>query len=163
MSTLTKCGRREFGACNRTIEFTRPLILVVDQELSLREIFAEVFNEEGYDTVFCTGGQGSVRRVASLAPDLILLDVLPRQQFSGGWMLLAELSSWPVTASIPVLATSASQLFDQMVESELRALTCGILFKPFDLEDLLSSVRSCLRRPLNAFPVESGFMQPPPR
>jgi len=81
--------------------------------------------------------------VASLAPDLVVLDLVIAQQ-PAGWDLLVALHAGAETASIPILVVTASGMLVRDRAAELEAWGCGVLMKPFDVDDLVDAVRACL-------------------
>jgi DNA-binding response OmpR family regulator len=136
---------------------------MIDHEWALYEVLSELFHEEGFDTIFWVAGRDDVSRIGRLEPDLIMLDLNQGWQPQGGLPLLFELSSRVDTATIPVLAICSSlHLFDAE-EARLRAAACGVLVKPFDLDELLSHVDVCLRNYRMTAPIDLGLLLPPPQ
>jgi CheY-like chemotaxis protein len=126
-------------------------ILVCDDEYSLREMFQEVLEDEGYRVTVLPWICEELDDVLRLEPDLIILDLL----FAGqpkGTEFLQWLKAHPATTAIPVLLCSAA---DALVDEQLAAWKCVSVAKPFDLEQFLGAVRQCLG-PEKALP-ESGY------
>jgi two-component system OmpR family response regulator len=115
-------------------------ILVCDDESSLREMFQEALEDEGYRVTVLPRVCEDLAEVMRLEPDLVILDVL----FAGkpkGSEFLQRLKAHPATTAIPVLVCSAA---DALVDAQVAAWQCGSIAKPFDLEELLAAVRACL-------------------
>jgi len=115
-------------------------ILVFDDESTLRDVFQEVLEDEGYRVTVLPRICEELDEVMRLEPDLIILDVL----FAGkpkGTEFLQRLKMHPATTAIPVLLCSAA---DVLVDAHGDAWPCGAVAKPFDLEELLAAVRACL-------------------
>ena len=115
-------------------------ILVCDDESSLREMFQEVLEDEGYRVTMLPWICEELAEVMSLEPDLIILDLLFAGQPKGA-EFLQRLKANPATTAIPVLVCSAA---DGLVDEQLAAWQCGSVAKPFDLKEFLGAVHQCL-------------------
>ena len=82
----------------------RPPILVVDDELSARELLVTYLNAEGFRTATARSGEEALRKARALHPEAITLDILMRGK--SGWETLNQLKRDPATASIPVVIVS---------------------------------------------------------
>jgi CheY-like chemotaxis protein len=112
-------------------------ILVVDDESSMREMLAEVLEEEGYRVACAANGLEAITylRAASAHPCVILLDLM--MPVMSGWEFREEQRHDPVLASIPVVVLSAVQ----NLAHEAKAI--GVtrhLPKPIDFASLLDTV-----------------------
>ena len=118
-------------------------IVVVDDDPQLAELLQEFLTDEGYETRICSQGDQAFATIQELLPDLIILDV--RMAEIGGLGVLYLLSTDPQTREIPVLlctAVSASEM--QPWEEVLDQKGVPVLFKPFELSQLASQVKSML-------------------
>lgn len=52
-----------------------PRILVVDDESSIRLLYQEEFEDEGYEVVTASGGQEAIDKIKANRPDLVTLDI----------------------------------------------------------------------------------------
>jgi DNA-binding response OmpR family regulator len=121
-----------------------PLILTIEDDAAIRSVYAEILTEEGYRVVtWGAVADDGPAAVARLAPDLIVLDLVIAQQ-AAGWDLLVALHDDPATAMIPVLVVTASGVLVRERARELEAWGCGVLTKPFDVDDLVAAVQACL-------------------
>jgi signal transduction histidine kinase/DNA-binding response OmpR family regulator len=78
-----------------------PLVLVIDDDPSVRDLMQRHLNREGYRVVCASDGDEGLRLARELRPGLITLDVImPRMD---GWSVLAELKASPDLAPIPVI------------------------------------------------------------
>lgn len=118
----------------------RPLILICDDELPLRELIKAVLGD-GYRYVEAEDAQQAEEALAAQTPEAIVLDVmLPGKS---GIEFLAELRSQPAEESIPVVVVSAWQ----SAEDERAALGAGanaFIGKPFDPKDLATVVEALI-------------------
>jgi CheY-like chemotaxis protein len=111
-------------------------ILVVDDDLAILDMIAELLGYEGYQVVTCSSGSDALLRAKNLVPALILLDLMMPEM--SGWQLIAALRSTPQTRSIPVVLLSARR------DLPATAKELGVehfLEKPFDLDELLRLVQ----------------------
>jgi CheY-like chemotaxis protein len=111
-------------------------VLVVDDELDIREAVTEVLSYEGHDVFTACEGAEALQKCQALQPDLVLLDLM--MPGMNGWEFrLAQLRN-PAIADIPVVVLSALGRV-----STIDAL--AFLPKPFGLDDLLELVRRAAR------------------
>jgi two-component system KDP operon response regulator KdpE len=118
----------------------RPLILVVDDDLSIRQTLARELALAGYDAVAAADGLAGQELFAERRPDLVITDLaMPR---ADGFALLSAVRRVDAT---PVLVLSVRG----EEEDKVRALDLGAddyVTKPFSLRELLARVRTQLRR-----------------
>ena len=116
-------------------------ILVVDDELPLREFLTDVLTEEGYEIITAEDGLQAIDRAASEQPDLILLDILmPRLD---GMATCKKLRSHPMTKNIRVIFLTAFNSRDRLEEA-IDANADDFLGKPINTVELCVRVRSML-------------------
>ena len=117
------------------------IILVVDDEVGIRELLSEILIDEGYD-VRLAENAGAARRIRNeLRPDLVLLDIwMPDMD---GISLLKE---WHAAGhlNMPVVMMSGHGTIDTAVEAT-RFGAFDFLEKPIALQKLLSSVQKALK------------------
>jgi CheY-like chemotaxis protein len=116
-------------------------VLVVDDDVDLRETLCEVLGAEGYEVSSAGSGREAFEWLqVSPAPDLILLDlVMPEMD---GRKLFSLLQQDPTLCRIRVLGLTA--MGTSMGEN---ALPCPMISKPVGLADLLDTVAKTLARP----------------
>jgi CheY-like chemotaxis protein len=118
-------------------------VLVIEDDAVLGALYAEILAGEGYRATTWATTPSEPAAIAALAPDLILLDLAVGPTRDGGWTPLAQLKAEPATAAIPVLVCSALIRRTGSASEELTARTCGVLAKPFELDELLSLLHGC--------------------
>jgi len=117
-------------------------ILVVDDELGIRDLLSEILNDEGHNVeVAENAAQARAARLRD-RPDLVLLDIWMPD--TDGVTLLKEWSSTGVL-TMPVIMMSGHATIDTAVEAtKIGAL--AFLEKPITLQKLLKAVEQGLAR-----------------
>lgn len=117
------------------------IILVVDDEIGIRELLSEILIDEGYD-VRLAENAGAARKIReALRPDLVLLDI---------WMPdmdgISLLKAWHASGQLnmPVVMMSGHGTIDTAVEAT-RFGAFDFLEKPIALQKLLSTVQKALK------------------
>lgn len=118
-------------------------ILVVDDTEANRYALARILKAAGFRVTEAAGGNEALQRVATLRPDLVVLDV--RMPDMPGWDVCHRIKSNPATALIPVLHVSASFVTEQDRAHGLNHGADGYLTQPVDPTVLIATVRSLLR------------------
>jgi two-component system nitrogen regulation response regulator NtrX len=117
------------------------IILVVDDEVGIRELLSEILIDEAYD-VRLAENAGAARRIRNeLRPDLVLLDIwMPDMD---GISLLKE---WHAAGhlNMPVVMMSGHGTIDTAVEAT-KFGAFDFLEKPIALQKLLSTVQKALK------------------
>jgi diguanylate cyclase (GGDEF)-like protein len=98
----------------------RPMILIVDDEISNIEILCAALEEE-HEISFATCGAEALEIARTGLPDLILLDVVMPDM--DGYEVCRQVKADPLLADVPVIFTTA--LGDQ--EAEIRGLALGAI------------------------------------
>jgi CheY-like chemotaxis protein len=125
----------------------RPLVAVVDDDVTFTTLVQDFLDVEGYATLLIHEACGALRRIADAHPAVVILDVRMEQPNSGG-EVLAQMRASNETSAIPVIICSADQIFLGQHRAELERLRAFVLPKPFDLDDLLNLVRTCVNASL---------------
>ena len=117
-------------------------ILVVDDEVGIRELLSEILREEGHDVQVAESASQARQQRSRAAPDLVLLDIWMPD--SDGVTLLKE---WAAKGQLtmPVVMMSGHGTIDTAVEAT-RIGAYAYLEKPIALQKLLSTVGSALAR-----------------
>jgi DNA-binding NtrC family response regulator len=117
-------------------------ILVVDDELGIRDLLSEILNDEGH-TVELAENAAQARAVrAQLRPDLVLLDIWMPD--TDGVTLLKEWASHGLL-TMPVIMMSGHATIDTAVEAT-RIGASAFLEKPITLQKLLKAVDQGLNK-----------------
>src|SRR6476659_2547196 len=118
-------------------------ILVVDDEVGIRELLSEILRDEGYQVRLAeNAGQARAQRGIG-RPDLVLLDIWMPD--TDGITLLKEWASSGLL-TMPVVMMSGHGTIDTAVEAT-RIGAYDFLEKPIALQKLLATVSRALRAP----------------
>ena len=118
------------------------ILLVEDDEAILRGLQMNL-EGEGYTVVLARNGEAALELAAAKAPDLVLLDVmLPGLN---GYEVLAEIRRRQPRLPVMMLTAKGTEQ-DRVMGLDLGA--DDYIVKPFSLRELLSRVKSQLRRAL---------------
>ncbi len=117
------------------------LVLVADDEASIRDVVKLFLGDEGYAVETASSGEEALAKARELAPDLAVLDITMPGGMDG-LEVLEELRSW---TSMPVIFLSARG----SPAEKVTGLRCGAddyIAKPFHADELAARVRAVLRR-----------------
>lgn len=120
-----------------------PLIVVVDDQQTMRDLLTDVLEDEGYRVTTCRSREQAVDCIQREQPDLVILD-LWLETPNDGWDVCADLARNPTTALIPILLCTAADVDRRQPPEELQLASFAFLDKPFELTDLLDAVETAL-------------------
>jgi len=118
---------------------SRPVVLVVDDELRVLELFQKVLREEGYEVLTAEDGLRALAVAAEARPDLIVLDVV--MPGLDGMATLRALRERGIPCDVVMVTAQGS------LKTARQAMVLGAhdyITKPFDLELLKWVLRSRL-------------------
>jgi len=121
----------------------QPRIMYVEDEEDIREVAEFALEDEGFDLLFCAGGQEALDQVLAFAPDLILLDVM--MPGMDGPSTLQELRKLPELATTAIAFLTA-KVQPAEVASFLALGALEVVAKPFDPMALPGQIRELLAR-----------------
>ena len=118
-------------------------ILVVDDELNIRELIKFNLEKVGYKVIEAADGQAAVYIAKGNRPDLIVLDLmLPGID---GLEVCRIIKNARETSAIPIIMlTAKNEEIDKVIGLELGA--DDYLTKPFSSRELLARIKAVLRR-----------------
>jgi two-component system, NtrC family, sensor kinase len=112
-----------------------PLVLVVDDDATVRELVARHLERAGFAVTTARGGQEGLRLARELRPAAVTLDIMMPDL--DGWTVLAAMKGDPSLADIPVVLMT-------IVEEKNRGYALGAadyLVKPVDRARLVEALR----------------------
>jgi signal transduction histidine kinase len=127
----------------KRITMTKPLILVVEDDLALLEGIRELLELTEYRVLIAANGREALEVLEKQHPDLIVSDIMMPEM--DGYEFHAKVSEQPELSAIPfIFLTARGEKADIRRGKELGA--DDYITKPFDDEDLLVAVRAKLNR-----------------
>ena len=114
--------------------------MVVDDEEHVLTLFKMVLKNEGYAVVGVSSGEKALEKLKDEKPDLILLDIM-MPGMSGTDVMKKVKKISPETVIIVVTAYAS---LDSAI-SAVRYGAGGYILKPFDVDELLATVKKALR------------------
>ncbi len=121
---------------------TPPRVLIVDDEISSRDVIESILSTEKYELHIAENGEQAIAIAEKILPDLILLDVM--MPGLNGFEVCQKLRAIPSLADVPVVLVTA--LDDS--ESRMAGIKAGaddFLSKPFDGQELRLRVHNLTR------------------
>ncbi len=125
-------------------------VLLVDDEPSIIETVQYVLEEEGYEVVVARDGPSALEAVYREVPDIVLLDVMMPGE--DGYSVSRKIHEAAARGDLPrripvVLITARDLSHDPVSEKVTRKVSQAelIVYKPFDVDDLLFLVDRVLK------------------
>ncbi len=119
------------------------LIVAVDDEPTLLEVYADLLQDEGYDTICCYSGKEAYEIIFREMPVFVILD-MQMEQVDAGMVALQMMRLNPDMKDIPVLICSADGAFLRSKQEQLQLHRCQVLEKPFDILEVLTIIERML-------------------
>ncbi|MEZ5393816.1 MAG: response regulator transcription factor [Bryobacterales bacterium] len=137
-------------------------IAVIEDDADLHELLLHTLRQNGYEAVGSRTGEGALRFLRAVKPDLILLDILlPGQD---GIEICRQVRSEPALKNVPVVfLTALGDETDRVLGLEIGGN--DYVVKPFSLRELLARIKIHLRAEagqtevLTAGPIELNRTQ----
>jgi CheY-like chemotaxis protein len=118
------------------------MILVVDDTLDARELYAEYLRIAGLRAEVAEDGLDALSKASTLQPSVIVMDLaMPRMD---GWEATRRLKADPVTRDIPVIALTGHAI-ERSRERAIEAGADGYLTKPCYPDSLLAEVHRVMK------------------
>lgn len=118
-------------------------ILVIEDEPQILEFLSIALSINGYEVITACDGVEGLKLALSLSPDLIISDIM--MPLMDGYKLLEEIRNHPETATTPMLLLSARSDKND-IRHGMNLGADDYLTKPFDIDDLLSAIKSQLEK-----------------
>lgn len=133
-------------------------ILLAEDSLTIRKVFELAFAQTDISLTTVDNGTDAVRLAVETIPDLVVADVtLPGKD---GFQVGEELRASEKMKSCPILILAGSiSPFDE--ERFKKCGAAGVLFKPFESQEMLEKVQELLRGTEEVVQAEKGEAAPP--
>ena len=124
-------------------------ILIVDDDVTIRETVADTLMYAGYLVEMANSGIQALAKVRTTRPDAIVLDL--SMPVMDGWTFLDELRSDPLGVASPVAIMSC---LPRLQEISTTLHVEGFVTKPFDLYDFLHTIDRLTQTPTEVVPEQ---------
>ena len=112
-------------------------ILVVEDNNDLSLLFKLVLESAGYQVAILDSGRDALAQVEKLQPQLVVMDIMMPE--INGLQVSRTIKEKPDYQSLPILLVSA---LDRLQDEQLqKSKADDIIYKPFDLDCLISKVK----------------------
>ena len=119
----------------------KPLVLLVEDMVDARELYAQYLNYAGFSVVTAINGHEALRLAQLLRPDVILMDM--RLPGMDGLEATADIKRTPELAHIPIVAITADS--SRQMADRCRAAGCAaFIAKPALPDDVARELRAVL-------------------
>lgn len=133
-------GARPAGPARPASDRVRPVVLLVEDESSIAEPFAQALSRNGFEPILAASGEEALERERSERPDIVLLDLaLPDVDGRDVCRRMREDSQVPI-----IMVTARGTVTDRIVGLELGA--DDYIVKPFATGEAISRIKAVLRR-----------------
>ncbi|MEX2237379.1 MAG: response regulator [Dehalococcoidia bacterium] len=122
------------------LTLTKPRIVVLDDDHAFLKLCRTILEPEGYECVTVRSAQ-DLREQLGQQVDLLTVDLRLDDEREGLDLIRALRSEGLQT---PILVCSASLDLINRFGDEIEDLTCQVVSKPFDIDDLLAAIHRCL-------------------
>jgi CheY-like chemotaxis protein len=118
-------------------------IFVIDGTQDILDLIRLILEEEGYKVHASLTPPKNLTDIERLQPDLIILDFIPGK-YSQGWQFLQRLKESDTTILIPLILCTVGLREIHQQEDYLAHLGVQIVYKPFEIDDLLNAVHQAI-------------------
>jgi len=120
-----------------------PNILIVEDELIAAEYLKEILLANDFNVIdIIDNGKEAMSKIPQLNPDLVLMDIMLKDNISGSEVALHLKHSAPQIAVIFLTAYADNE----MVEYAIEANTFGYLMKPYNEKEIVNTLRVIFAR-----------------
>jgi two-component system phosphate regulon response regulator PhoB len=130
-------GRNDIRYTKTLAMTSKPIILVVDDDLPILVLMRNLLREFGFEAVTADSGPQALIEVRKRKPAVVLID--KNMPGMPGDEVIRALRAEPGFNELPILILSG----EPISKSDLKALGAdGAVLKPFDIRELIAQLRS---------------------
>ncbi len=118
-------------------------ILIIEDNLILRENTAEFLKEEGYEVEAAKDGKAGVKSAQENIPDLVICDIAMPEM--NGYQVYEKMQESEETSFIPFIFLTAKTEKDE-IRKGMQLGVDDYITKPFEYDDLLKSIEIRLKK-----------------
>jgi len=116
-------------------------VLIVDDEISLRELVKRILTAEGISAIACSSGHACLDALCGGFRGVILMDV--RMPGFSGWETIPAIVDKDLLAGNVIIMLTALEPEDPALD-HLKQYVLDYITKPFDPQELIAVVRTYL-------------------
>lgn len=120
---------------------SKKLVLIVEDEENLVELLRFRLESNGYDVDVAFDGSDGLRKIESLKPDIVLLDIMMPKMH--GYDVCKAARANEATKDIPIIILTA-RTNENEAERAKEYGASGFISKPFEPDDLLKRIKELL-------------------
>ena|SRR3990167_594586 len=125
-----------------------PTVLLVEDDINLREIYAARLSAENYTVVAASDGEEALAKAVQSKPDMILLDIMMPK--ISGFDVLDIIRSTPETKDIKVVMLTALSQDSDRKRGEKLGVNKYLVKSQITLEDVVETVRNVIGKPVKS-------------
>jgi DNA-binding response OmpR family regulator len=130
-------GRNNIRYTESLAMTSKPIILVVDDDLPILVLMRNLLREFGFEAVTAESGRQALIEARERKPNVVLID--KNMPGMSGDDVIRALRAEPGFDELPILILSG----EPVSKSDLKALGAdGAVLKPFDIRELIAQLRS---------------------
>lgn len=134
-------------SADAVVKRTVPLVMVVDDSLTVRKITSRMLTREGFEVATAKDGVDGLQQLQEISPDIILLDIeMPRMD---GFEFARNVRMDAATKGIPIIMIT-SRTADKHRNHAMELGVNEYMGKPYQEEQLLALIRQYTRHVLAA-------------
>ena len=127
------------------VEAPAPLVLIVDDSITVRRVTGRLLQREGYRIATAADGLAALHAIAEEKPDVVLSDIeMPQMD---GFELLRNIRNNTDLQDLPVIMITSRTASKHREHAEELGSN-GFLGKPYSEEALLEQLRQHTRQPI---------------
>lgn len=115
-------------------------VLIVEDDLSIRRLVRTVLLRQGYQVDVASDGAEAVTKLETMDYDVIILDLMMPNL--DGFSFISTMAQNAPDRLKRVIITSAAS--PAVINERLKDIPFDLLPKPFDINELITRVRSCV-------------------
>lgn len=116
-------------------------VLVVDDEVEIRQLLSTMLTMMGYESFMAEDGLDALEKIPECQPDILILDVMmPRMD---GLTLCRKLRGVQETADLPIIMLSG-KAHQEAIQEGLQAGANRYLVKPMGMDELTRNIKEVL-------------------
>ena len=117
-------------------------IMVVDDDPDILISIRRIFEDEGYEVFTVDSGKDCIKELQQGFKGTVLLDIT--MPFMDGWETLHEIIRLGLNKQVVISIITANACAKDQ-SADVSSCVCGIISKPFNLKELISSVDTLVK------------------